>query len=361
MDLYANFNQKLSPKDQSWIKRGPEGVIVLIYFLGTMTLMIDTVLSTYNNLVSAFDYCGSLSLAIAMTLGMYLIYTEKSDCFKVTSKVYLLFTLYMQGSWFYGLRHAGTSQSDVSLMTSAIYLPVVYLCSHLVLNKHSDIVSWLNYGTTTVLSVYFLGFEQIPDRTKIIVFFALATHPLFLVFLNIVKAFVRTEAVLHSKNKTLEGKLVVDSLTNAGNRTLFNDLNDKYYTQNRPSVLAILDIDHFKKINDQYGHDKGDDVLKFLVRTLSQYLDSDEHIIRWGGEEFILILNDNNQCYRRMQEMRKAIEFTSTAIISEGFTVSIGYHIKEDGFSLKECLQYADQALYKAKNNGRNQIQSMKV
>jgi len=125
----------------------------------------------------------------------------------------------------------------------------------------------------------------------------------------------------------------------------------------------MIDIDNFKKINDTYGHDVGDEVLKFLSQNLIKYLRQSDVIARLGGEEFAVLLPDSNieHAKNKAEDIRKNIERLEIKLEDETvikFTVSIGvssYDLAK-GSEFNALLKKSDEALYKAKESGRNTV-----
>ena len=156
-----------------------------------------------------------------------------------------------------------------------------------------------------------------------------------------------------------------DALTRLPNRqTLETTLDDliSYYrnrhdkeSQNH-SWLAILDIDHFKRVNDQYGHLYGDEVLLHFSSLMEKIFRHSDFLFRYGGEEFVVVVNSCSaegalSALQRFRETVENYEFPSGRV-----TVSIGYTMIDPIAPPNLLLEYADQALYHAKNNGRNQV-----
>lgn len=154
-----------------------------------------------------------------------------------------------------------------------------------------------------------------------------------------------------------------DQLTGLMNRRSFLDLAQAHVAQERdqdqPGALIMADIDHFKQVNDQHGHQIGDEVLQSVARTISESFRSTDLVCRWGGEEFLIYLPGANlDIARRLAEdLRKKIEGSSHA---KGLKVSIsaGVAVFEDNQTLAEVTQRADQRLYDAKQAGRNRVKS---
>ncbi len=162
------------------------------------------------------------------------------------------------------------------------------------------------------------------------------------------------------QHKELETLATRDSLTGAGNRRLFDEkVQDclNHYERNQvPAALILLDIDHFKRINDQYGHGKGDEVLIGLVEMLRRRLRAVDGIYRIGGEEFAVVIHpaDIDTVIDLAEALRRMIE-DSALLADERITISVGLAICSEGDSLKSWVERADKALYKAKKGGRNQ------
>lgn len=130
-------------------------------------------------------------------------------------------------------------------------------------------------------------------------------------------------------------------------------------TQQQSWCIALLDIDHFKKINDKYGHIYGDEVLTLFGQLLELSFREDDMLFRYGGEEFVLVLKDVDHLkavniLNRFREQVAATEFPKVGHI----TVSIGFTMLDTSEPLPTNIDRADQALYYSKNNGRNRSSS---
>ncbi|MCX7958960.1 MAG: GGDEF domain-containing protein [Deltaproteobacteria bacterium] len=160
-----------------------------------------------------------------------------------------------------------------------------------------------------------------------------------------------------------------DHLTKLFNRKFFAEryIEEFSYALRHSKVysLAILDIDHFKKVNDTYGHQAGDYVLRQLADVVSQLIRNEDILARYGGEEFVLLLRDTDEekAFVVAMRIRRAIEkhefkFQDKII---PITVSIGIATLINGNfkTPEEMFRAADEYLYKAKNNGRNRVESI--
>ncbi|EOD81083.1 GGDEF domain family protein [Grimontia indica] len=161
-----------------------------------------------------------------------------------------------------------------------------------------------------------------------------------------------------------ERKLLLDPLTKVYNRAALDDRLEHEYRcwirYQTPFCLAMIDIDHFKSVNDQYGHLVGDKVLKVVARTIHQCLRDTDFIARFGGEEFVVLLPDADEETRKalLNNVRETVsrlpfKFKDTRLT---ITVSIGGSLFKDNDSTVDVLERADNALYNAKHNGRNKL-----
>ena len=159
---------------------------------------------------------------------------------------------------------------------------------------------------------------------------------------------------------------VVDALTGLNNRRYFeshmNAMLDIAAHRGRPLSLMVLDIDHFKKVNDTYGHEAGDEVLKEFATRVRRVLRMSDLVCRLGGEEFVVVMPDTpiEIAARVAERVRNAVERAPFAIDAGAreipVTVSIGLSDRGADISHDAMFKRADRALYRSKNNGRNQV-----
>lgn len=155
----------------------------------------------------------------------------------------------------------------------------------------------------------------------------------------------------------LTEEAMTDPLTGLYNRRGFNSLCEKLIPGRLMSVIAI-DIDHFKKVNDQFGHHAGDEVLIMLADILHEACRKNDIVGRFGGEEFIFLLPGltSNHAFSTAERLRKMISSTIFPYVGH-ITVSAGVASLSDcGGDIKNLLRRADEALYEAKGAGRNVV-----
>ncbi|SBK30435.1 diguanylate cyclase [Klebsiella pneumoniae] len=157
--------------------------------------------------------------------------------------------------------------------------------------------------------------------------------------------------------KELEFSAAHDPLTGLLNRREFHRLVEAPTFIPRGYCLLLIDIDHFKSINDIHGHQKGDEVLLVLSRILETSVDREDKIYRWGGEEFLLFLPHSpiGRALILAEGIRQAVSEYQTLSV----TVSIGVAEHHDGETVEQLFSRVDKALYAAKNDGRNRVTRM--
>ena len=164
------------------------------------------------------------------------------------------------------------------------------------------------------------------------------------------------------QRQALEHLAIHDPLTQALNRRAFDiDLATTLQTHQlsqAPCTLAIVDLDHFKSVNDTFGHEVGDELLVETVRTLRSHQRKQDRLYRFGGEEFILLIadTDSDGIQRALDGLREKIFQTLRRPDGKPVSVSIGAATLAPGERGAFWLTRADAALYRAKNGGRNRV-----
>ena len=168
-----------------------------------------------------------------------------------------------------------------------------------------------------------------------------------------------------SANQQLERISRVDGLTGLYNRRFWEEMCDIEFKRasrsGLPATMMILDIDHFKKVNDTYGHPAGDKTIKTLAKIISTAIRETDIAGRYGGEEFTIILPDTDVSSAQIvaERIRKLAEHLPVEWEAEkiAFTVSIGLAAFQPGYSdYMAWVEKADQGLYEAKETGRNRV-----
>lgn len=220
-----------------------------------------------------------------------------------------------------------------------------------------------NVGVELIFSLN--GFFN--DEVYRIAHTAASVMPLLIAFPTIYFIF-RLLWKLNESHLIIEELSRTDGLTNVFNRRYFEELgareNSLAKRTGGPVSLLMLDLDHFKLINDRHGHTAGDGVLVEFAERLRQTLRTHDIVGRYGGEEFVVLLSssDSSQAFEAAQRIRLAT--SETPVLTEGqqisFTVSIGVATSLNGdYDLHALIKCADMALYQAKEKGRNRVEVM--
>lgn len=320
-----------------------------------------------------------VSCIIMNGVGIAVDVSSLSDCFDKANLIAAVVSLLIVGVLYYVLR---IKRNDPLLFSRAAVITVgfgtfpvlLYTSPDLVFMPYIGILATI-YGVLTFKTVAMavLSFANILLLTTIIfvkiswginidtVFFDRnAVHFLAGIPAGYVGIMVFTSIISYSLlRRAEENKLaaITDGLTKAWTRPILNDL-----TINGNDSIVMLDIDNFKKLNDAYGHANGDKSLVFLVSAIKRHLKKGDHLIRYGGEEFIIILwkCSIQNAVKVAERIRSTVENESKEepSIAQPFTVSIGVAGYDSKLSKDENIKIVDAYLYNSKHNGKNMVSS---
>lgn len=230
----------------------------------------------------------------------------------------------------------------------------------------------LAIGVTGVLSISLLAVSRLdPDLAAVvapegaleIVVFQASVTGLVVV---LARRDTLTNFRLFKLHREAERRAVTDPLTQALNRRGLEDLYMREIARQQrykhPTALLLLDIDHFKRVNDTYGHPVGDEILEGLSHRVRLHIRDSDYFARVGGEEFVAVLTevDDDMALESAERLRERIgrEPFATSAGDLSITVSIGVRvIQADDTTLELALADADKALYRAKDKGRNRCE----
>lgn len=174
----------------------------------------------------------------------------------------------------------------------------------------------------------------------------------------------KVQAELITQKILLEEISITDELTGIHNRRYLNNVLEHEFQcsirHNNELTCLLFDLDHFKQVNDNYGHEFGDNVLRQFGNILKVSLRKGDFAFRFGGEEFLILLPQTNLngALQAAEKVRAQTESASKSGINLSITVSVGISSLKD-HAVKSCdelISFADRALYSAKNNGRNRV-----
>lgn len=158
----------------------------------------------------------------------------------------------------------------------------------------------------------------------------------------------------------LQNLIVLDQLTQVNNRNKLKEISNPVtdelsFSENLEVSVLLMDIDFFKKVNDEYGHEAGDKVLVHLAKMLTGLVRATDYVIRWGGEEFLIVMPGcaKEQAAGVAEKIRDQVEKSDSGVCP--ITISIGVAAYTGG-DYHVVIKNADEAMYQAKKNGRNQV-----
>jgi diguanylate cyclase (GGDEF)-like protein len=193
------------------------------------------------------------------------------------------------------------------------------------------------------------------------IFIALGMH--LLVFEDMTAEIRRTNLALETANEQVQKLAITDPLTGCHNRRFFEEIDrretDRHRRYDRPLSVVFVDLNRFKHLNDTYGHDTGDNVLRTLGELLRKHVRQSDYVIRWGGDEFLLLLTCSaEEAMVKASELKMAF---AMARDSEGLPSSTGLSIgvagvPKDADTLSEAIRLADAQMYRDKVAERAEV-----
>lgn len=346
--MYQPFNNR--PLDQKLL-------IFILLFSNALSIMliIENILIDYPFVANNKWF---ICFIITGILLYFVIRGEKIHLIQTLLFAFFIFLLLPFG-WFI----AGRSNHF-----TVIYAFLIYICIALLFQKKLRIFFMVSeiiivFIMMTLNNYYPELFLSVPNEPYIIdsivqVFITFFFAGVFLIVFG--NAYKKEKEILDQytklldkQNKELERLSMIDELTQIYNRRyIFNFIND-FIKKNSDQtlLLGMLDIDHFKSINDTYGHEIGDRVLRAVSDELTSIVGSHGIVGRYGGDEFVIIITENNHNIYGPIVNRIKHFCVKTNEINAPLTISSGFAVYDGALSIDETLSEADSLLYKAKAN----------
>lgn len=307
-----------------------------------------SVMSIIGNHISSFPFLASLKWIglLFITVIAFLFSDQKKYSSHIMFGVFLfLVCIFLP----FAFVDSGGSNNNAIGYTFLLLISVTYLFSE----WKRRLLICLLIGTFIAMHAFeyfypelipvYTGWSQFLDRMIQIPLQLLAS---FLIILQFAKEYEKV-------NRKLDKFANSDELTGLYNRRMFNKAIEEAANKNNEQIhLALIDLDNFKKINDQYGHHIGDEVLKKLSTLLAKTFEIDKHIVsRWGGDEFAIIYyGASNELFEKLETIRKAFkEYVSVYELTTGISTSIVS--LNDYDEVTQTLIAVDHQLYKVKQN----------
>ncbi|WP_286239393.1 GGDEF domain-containing protein [Neptuniibacter halophilus] len=311
---------------------------------------------------------------VSILAGFVLMVVSFEEHFKlVSSRLLLLPLLLVSAVLLLFLGHSGAHYFErlQVLAVSSVFCCCLAIskASRPLYREHGPKVCWFVIGIGIVATgLWFLrlklGGEMAPNEVSLVSDSAFNLYALFIIWLTIISfqgCMLFLLIARHSRK--LQDLSTRDFLTGTENRMgLERVWKELGAVHDRLSVL-IMDIDHFKQVNDSYGHAIGDEILKLVVARAHSVIRQEDTLARFGGEEFVVVLpgSDEVQAQQMAERIRSVIERHRFRLenLSVGVTVSIGIALHtgpQTDADLERLIRQADMALYRAKKQGRNQV-----
>jgi len=323
----------------------------------------------------------SMTLAIFLVLFfMNLVDTKKN--YRTEHKFLISVALLNLANFIYGVFDIFKAMEIFSILT--IYTLVAFLWASISICRKGNVLAKLFlighsfFALFSLIGVlFFLGLVEFNYVTRHATSLAYFVEALMLAYIIAYKVrllenkkeelLTTLEYKVEERTKELKYLASIDPMTNLYNRRYFTAMSESILDLSKrnktDTSIILLDIDHFKNVNDTYGHKVGDDVLNKLAKIFQDISRESDIVSRWGGEEFVILLpNTNRDGALAISEKIRAEVEKSAIILKDGrelnLTISIGIsqiNYQED-IKLEASINRADKALYKAKAGGRNRV-----
>ncbi len=325
---------------------------LLILCLGAVAAAVSWLLIHTLPTVTATDQYGLPIICLTFMLaGLWLITHQESVnsiqlCILLVGATYMLFDLHATG--------LPRDLSEDRFGAGIPWFSLGTILAYLGLQPHNALRFGIFYNAIALLISFWhfrTGISQAQFNS------VLQFHAANLSILTLITFFGR----MQQQFNVVQRQAHTDALTNIENRRAMQQHLEQIHNSNTPYVLIMLDVDHFKSVNDHYGHPFGDIVLRELAFCLSNLTRHGDHVARWGGEEFLVLANNTSleQAQELAERLRKGILEANPGGIR--ITVSIGLASRKTNETLEQTLARVDVALFSAKKSGRDQIRSTQI
>ena len=356
-------------------------------FLATASVWISLL---YGLIASQFHFYGEkayhihlFSMILALFLALFfmnLLDTKKN--YRTEHKFLVSVVLLNLANFTFGIFDIFKAMEIFSILT--IYTLVAFLWASISIYRKGNILAKLFlighsfFALFSLIGVFFfLGFAEFNYVTRYATGLSYFVEALMLAYIIAYKIrllenkkeelLTTLEYKVEERTKKLKHLASIDPMTNLYNRRYFTEMSESILDLSKrnktETSIILLDIDHFKNVNDTYGHKVGDDALNKLAKIFQDISRESDIVSRWGGEEFVILLpNTNRDRALTISEKIRAKVEKSAITLGDGselnLTVSIGIsqvNYQED-MNLEASIHRADEALYEAKASGRNRV-----
>jgi diguanylate cyclase (GGDEF)-like protein len=328
--------------------------------LGVLTVVVITLFDLATATVNPID--------LALRIGVALIYLVmslilwSSDTFGPLFErvLFSLVAVFFVGQFYTMLWDLAQSGESHRVSLFSHWIPMLYFLTYLIFEPHRGLrICLIAYAFLLFPGLFYLVNNWSMPSSGLIISL-LGSNVIYIFALFAITRQTRHFMQTGLRAEALETVANTDHLTGLHNRRYLDQLLQSTHWRNRtggqPVSLLIFDIDHFKRLNDECGHQIGDIVLHDLAGILREHTRPTDELVRWGGEEFI-ILSPNTDLHQAEQlAERLRLEVQRTRLSGRQITVSSGVSQWNPGETAEQMIFRADQALYDAKKQGRNRV-----
>lgn len=296
-------------------------------------------------------------IALAAHFSLYLVFMYLQSSLQMRTAIFIVFSIFLLGRPLYLLLRKIDQETRKTLTATLIALFVL---------ESVFIFRLLHLATFTMSGDYFKQ-NNVVDSIFLVLLHLMALAITFSYYSSIDSRLNLDIRIAFEEKLDLVARLeklaMEDSLTNTFRRHTIDELIYKEILASEKDrttfCLVLVDVDHFKWINDRLGHLEGDRILKLISTSLKSSLRDSDRIGRWGGDEFIVLLphtslNEGIRIADAMRERVEGLQLLPRVPVTASFGASAWIHGEEPG----ETLRRADEALYRAKNGGRNRVEA---
>lgn len=318
--------------------------------LGALATLSAWLISVRNGSSTSLDSYMLPALGLELVVLEILLWRNRIHARHTEFAVVVGVSLYQLGSIVQDVLTGSLQNSGMG--TSAFWFPLTFLLAFLLLPKRWAFrVSSLYYLAALGSGMIGLGIDaSAPSRVvNNVVQFYIANFMLLMT--------LNTYAYWRERHDAVQHLAHTDMLTHLPNRRYMQELLEETFANARPFAVLLLDIDHFKRINDEYSHATGDSVLREVARRLDNTSRRSDTVARWGGEEFLVLASDTDLAQAQQLGERLADAVRTTPFAGHiRVTLSVGVTCYKAGDNLTRLLSRADVALYRAKEAGRDRL-----
>jgi diguanylate cyclase (GGDEF)-like protein len=331
----------------------------LVLLVVSLSVAIVWAVEEKLNVIFDYDRYGYFVTLIVVPVCYCLsVLTKKTHIARIVIFVYLV--LYILFLVIVTFLQAATSGEIYTIASTLQWVPMIYIVSFLFLSNKQAIYSAIGIYFLMLLLLFLAHADVFSLKNTVLQAMllnaALSQGVCIFCLFGVVKL-KKTKEASEQRAEKMEKAANIDGLLGIGNRRMLQQELNNMATNYMPFSLLLIDVDHFKAINDTHGHLVGDDILRELTTTMESSLRPDDTIGRWGGEEFLVLASgaDLGIASSLAERIRSAVEKQNFSTVGR-VTISIGVAQFEKNSSVSHTFSIADKALYQAKNKGRNTV-----